>query len=801
MLVVRPTEPVIPTPTLAPNVPTLPPAAPESAAAEGSLQLTETEPVPTVTPLPTATPTPRPEERLSQAQIELDHGNFTRVIALLDGAELPPAEQRAARVLLGTAFLREGEFAAARQLFEELIAEADGEVPVDYYFFLGESATALAEWPAALAAFKAVHSRSPQLGAYVQPRLANIYFALGDAENGRLALQAALTAPANRLAYIDIHQRLASLALENGELLEAVTHYDAIHALAVTEFTRGQMTYLAGDAALQAGDTELAYARFQRGVAQYPGSYDSYLGLVQLVNAEQPVDDFQRGLVNLNAASYDPAIAAFERHLAANPDDAEAHRLLARTYTLIGNTEAALTALDEYARFAPAEAALARAVLLADEAALTLYRETAVAENGAAGAEAAFAAARLTETIESPTAALPAYLLVADRFPDSPQAAPALFRAGWLAYDTAESGETAITHWLRAARDYPDTEEGMAAGVWLQRTLADLEGMETESELDPETVRAELALVLDAAGGIDYFTLRAKALAEGQPPFVAANPFIIPAATAQLQLQEEADAWLRDRLGLAADTPVAELTPALAREPGLLVGTRLWQLGLFAEAKRELEAVRAAYWNDALESYQLALYFRELGLYRSSILAAERTMTLLDETPFTAPRFLGQLAYPVYYAELILPLAEQYGYDPRLQFSLVRQESLFESIATSSAAAQGLSQVIPDTGVYIAGLLAWPDYENADLYKPYVGLAFGAFYLQQQLGNFDGDVHAALSAYNAGPGNAARWHETAGSDLDWYVRTVNFPETELYIERIYAGFIIYDYLYQPAADE
>ena len=142
-----------------------------------------------------------------------------------------------------------------------------------------------------------------------------------------------------------------------------------------------------------------------------------------------------------------------------------------------------------------------------------------------------------------------------------------------------------------------------------------------------------------------------------------------------------------------------------------------------------------------------------------------------------------------------MPLAEQYNFDPRLQLSLVRQESLFESFARSGAAAQGLSQVIPDTGAYIANLLNWPDFVNEDLYKPYVGLNFGAFYLSQQLNNFDGHAHAALSAYNGGPGNAARWYDQAGGDLDLFVETVNFPETRLYIERIFVGFVIYDYLY------
>ena len=106
-----------------------------------------------------------------------------------------------------------------------------------------------------------------------------------------------------------------------------------------------------------------------------------------------------------------------------------------------------------------------------------------------------------------------------------------------------------------------------------------------------------------------------------------------------------------------------------------------------------------------------------------------------------------------------------------------------------------LAQVIPDTGAYIAQRLAWPDYVNDDLYKPYVGLAFGGYYLHQQLQAFDGFTAAALSAYNAGPGNAAHWVEQAGSDHDLYIETVNFPETRLYIERIYTGYVIYRFLY------
>ena len=216
---------------------------------------------------------------------------------------------------------------------------------------------------------------------------------------------------------------------------------------------------------------------------------------------------------------------------------------------------------------------------------------------------------------------------------------------------------------------------------------------------------------------------------------------------------------------------------------------------MYQAAKLELEALRQDVDDDPLLTYHLALYFRDLGLYRSSILAAVDLLEATGATVFTAPKFIGRLAYPVYYDELVLTTAAEYGYDPLIQFALLRQESLFESFARSGAAAQGLSQVIPDTGAYIAQRLNWPDYVNEDLYKPYVGVAFGGYYLDQQIDAFDGSVHAALSAYNGGPGNAARWYGTAGDDIDLYVETVDFPETRSYIERIYSGYDIYRYLY------
>jgi soluble lytic murein transglycosylase len=317
-----------------------------------------------------------------------------------------------------------------------------------------------------------------------------------------------------------------------------------------------------------------------------------------------------------------------------------------------------------------------------------------------------------------------------------------------------------------------------------------------------EPAGIDLAALAEQARALpltNYFALRVADYLAGIPPFTAEGAMIIPEDPAAGR--EETEAWLRERLPAAGETPLADLgalSPSLVADPGLHVGEKLWQLGLLEEAKAELESVREQYAGDPLANYQMALHFSELGLYRSSIVAASSLLRQVDATVFDAPRFLGRLAYPTHYADLILPLAERYGFDPRLQFALVRQESLFESFARSGAAAQGLSQVIPETGAWIAQRLAWPDFQNEDLYKPHVGLAFGAYYLSEQLRNFDGHVHAALAAYNGGPGNAAHWLEVAGPDHDTFVDAVDFPETRLYIERIYEGYDAYRYLYgQP----
>lgn len=778
-------------------------------------------PTPSLTPSPSPSPTPtlQPVELVGYGQTKLDHEDFAAAAdAFEDSLSVPGSlardQQHEALWGLAMAYLGLERYADAEETLlrhealvaaaptpqpgasaqgpERVTAGAPAGTPVGdalAAFHLAQAQEGQGKWAEARAGYARYLQANPDMAAYVQPLVARCALQEGDAAAAVAAYEAALAAPADRLTEIENREVLAEVYLGESRFAEAVAQYDAIHDLAVTENTRGQMTYRAGAALLLAGDTAGAHERFLAGVNGYPRAYESYLGLVELVEAGYDVPLYQRGLVDYYAGAYEPAVAAFEDYLAANPAgyQADAHLYLAWSYEGLGNIDAALAQLALYAaapggdaaRALAEEAALYSRAGLDDEALLAYLELRDSYPESAHAAEATWQAALLQDARGATVEALDLYWALVEEHPEHEQAPRALFRAGlreWQAGETAAATEI----WQRLAAAYPNADYGAAALVWLLRTL-------------PEEQAAPVVITATALSGVSYYPLRAQQVARGGEPFT-------PLPAVELQPDEsaelaEAEEWVRATFAAEAGAPVSELSESLRADGRLVRGEKLWQLGLREEARRELEGLREAVRDDPLATFQLALYFRDLGLYRSSILAAERLMALAGVTVFDAPRLIGRLSYPIHYQELIVPLAEKYGYDPLLQFALVRQESLYESFVASHAGAQGLSQVMPGTGADIARQLAWPDYDGADLYRPYVGLEFGAFYLSQQLAAFDGSVYAALSAYNGGPGSAARWIAAAGDDPDLFLETVDFRETRLYIQRIYTGYAVYQYLY------
>ena len=110
--------------------------------------------------------------------------------------------------------------------------------------------------------------------------------------------------------------------------------------------------------------------------------------------------------------------------------------------------------------------------------------------------------------------------------------------------------------------------------------------------------------------------------------------------------------------------------------------------------------------------------------------------------------------------------------------AVIYEESKFED-QTSTAGARGLMQITPDTADTIENLSGGETFVYDDLADPELNIRYGTFYLAYLLDKYDGDVVAALAAYNAGEGNADEWGG-AGMKID----DIEFPETYDYVQDV-----------------
>jgi soluble lytic murein transglycosylase len=153
------------------------------------------------------------------------------------------------------------------------------------------------------------------------------------------------------------------------------------------------------------------------------------------------------------------------------------------------------------------------------------------------------------------------------------------------------------------------------------------------------------------------------------------------------------------------------------------------------------------------------------------------------------------LAYPRPFKELVLEAAAKYELDPHLIWAVMREESHFRPQVSSWAGAMGLMQIMPATGMEIAGMKGvelLPD----DLFKPEVNIDFGAFYLRRLLNKFEGDLDKVLAAYNGGSGNVRRWSESPlGTTPEDFPTAITFFETREYLTKVLDSYLTYNWLY------
>ncbi len=141
-------------------------------------------------------------------------------------------------------------------------------------------------------------------------------------------------------------------------------------------------------------------------------------------------------------------------------------------------------------------------------------------------------------------------------------------------------------------------------------------------------------------------------------------------------------------------------------------------------------------------------------------------------------RAIQELTLPLRHEDVIRQQSREKNVDAALVAAVIYSESKF-SDRTSSAGARGLMQITPDAANEIERLSGGTTFRLKDLSDPEINIRYGTFLLRELLDRYDGDVAAALAAYNAGPGNADKW---GGSELR--VEAIPFPETRAYVEEV-----------------
>jgi len=112
---------------------------------------------------------------------------------------------------------------------------------------------------------------------------------------------------------------------------------------------------------------------------------------------------------------------------------------------------------------------------------------------------------------------------------------------------------------------------------------------------------------------------------------------------------------------------------------------------------------------------------------------------------------IGDRVFAERVANALESYSSEFDMDPWLIASLIRVESGGNPDAVSRVGAIGLTQIMPRTGLQIAKELNIKNYTRKMLFHPETNIRMGTFYLRKLINRFEGNLHAALAAYNWGP--------------------------------------------------
>lgn len=366
--------------------------------------------------------------------------------------------------------------------------------------------------------------------------------------------------------------------------------------------------------------------------------------------------------------------------------------------------------------------------------------------------EALYAVARLHEKAGRDREAIARLTELALHHRDSSLAPEARWRIGWIHFHNRRYRE-AVTAFASAGG------AGAAASYWQGRALEAAREIRGARRLYTQLSKREPT---------SYYGVQARRRLDGLGSAALRLHSIAPAEAAGVELEPppfvddfHLPRWLELHAAGVAELARLELA-AIEREHGGDPAVRRYLVDAYRSVDGHSQAIRLVRGGAAPE------------------LSAEDRIRLTHPLAFWAP---------------LRRAADSQAVDPLLVVAIMRQESLFDPQARSTADARGLLQLLPSTAEQVAPGLD-PSADPGNLYDPETNLRLGTRYLRTLLDRFQGDVLKTAAAYNGGEAAADRWiAQTAGDDPDVFVEAITYRETRDYVKRIIGNYAEYERLY------
>jgi len=730
---------------------------------------------------------------------------FVLITLLFPGGDLPAAPSLPGQFEQGVQLFKKGEYSEALKIFQGL-EEASKEPPstADLAFMQGQVFRELQNWPEAAQAFSRAAENHPLLADYALFFQGESLQKMGEGEKSLAVFRRLFDLYPQSLVNTQARLRTAEIHFQSGNFQNAAEVCELILQGSPWKDTHAQAWFLLGQAREGLNQYSEAIQAYQETWRKYPlhGAAKKARTRWEALAQEKKVTVkkisaealFNRALQFYQANQYETALKEMNRieGLPAQSypptyagelwvDDLYYHRGM--SYFRLKQYSKAVENLDLVVRSSRNEG-------MAEKSLFSLFqtlirsgrREEALRIHDLLQAsyprssflpQALYLKASLYEDRGEPDKAVSLYLSVADQFPQSPFRFPALWNAGWVQYQKKDWA-AALQAWERLKKAEPHFRWMEKTLYWSGKALEKIDRKEEAEERYQQLLReypASYYSQLISSRGLEPRT----------------SPGAVPI--------------LQDRL-------LSSVEEMKTNSPGpqsihLEKGRLLARLSLTPWAIDELEAAEGEGGSPDEKWIEVSRLYRESEeYYRSNLLVRKKfALKPLSGSSSEKERTLYLLAYPLGNPSLVNRFSQACNLDPALLSALILEESRFQVQAVSPAGARGLMQVMPQTGRQIARELKVRPFSEEQLFDPELNIRLGSRYFARMLEEFEGKVHLALAAYNAGPQAVRKWLASSLSSAeDEFVENIPYLETRNYVIRVIGSAQVYRLLYCPQPD-